>query len=139
MTTVVPTVGGNRETNPDAEVILEAQDLKKYFPVTKGLLVSKVTGWIKAVDGISFQIRAGETLGVVGESGCGKSTTAKMLLMLEEPTEGIIRFQGRDVHNATHAERRAIPEFGAGSFSGSLEFAESQNARQGRDRRTHDH
>ena len=106
MTTVVPTVGGNRETNPDAEVILEAQDLKKYFPVTKGLLVSKVTGWIKAVDGISFQIRAGETLGVVGESGCGKSTTAKMLLMLEEPTEGIIRFQGRDVHNATHAERR---------------------------------
>ena len=45
-------------------------------------------------------------MGVVGESGCGKSTTAKMLLMLEEPTEGIIRFQGRDVHNATHAERR---------------------------------
>ena len=62
--------------------------MKKHFAVTKGLLISRVTGWIKAVDGVSFQIRAGETLGIVGESGCGKSTTAKMLLQLEEPTEG---------------------------------------------------
>ncbi|CAI8054733.1 Oligopeptide transport ATP-binding protein AppF [Geodia barretti] len=75
------------------EVLLEAEGLKKYFPVTKGLLISKITGWIKAVDGVSFQIRAGETLGIVGESGCGKSTTAKMLLMLEDPTEGTIRYQ----------------------------------------------
>ena len=89
------------------EVLLEAEGLKKYFPVTKGLLVSKVTGWIKAVDGISFQIRAGETLGIVGESGCGKSTTAKMLLQLEEPTEGTIRYQGREIQNATADERRS--------------------------------
>ena len=85
---------------------MEAQDLKKYFPVTKGLLVSKLTGWIKAVDGVWVQIRAEETLGIVGESGCGKSTTAKMLLMLEEPTEGTIEFQGLEVHNASSTERR---------------------------------
>ena len=100
------TVESAREAQPEAEILLEAQDLKKYFPVTRGLLVSKVTGWIKAVDGISFQIRAGQTLGIVGESGCGKSTTAKMLLMLEEPTEGTIRYLGREVHNATSTQRK---------------------------------
>ena len=82
------------------QVLLEAKNLKKYFPVTKGLLISRTTGHIKAVDDISFALRAGETLGVVGESGCGKSTTAKMMLMLEEPTEGSILFEGEDVHNS---------------------------------------
>ena len=91
------------ETTPSGieqgQVLLEAKNLKKYFPVTKGLLISKVTGHIKAVDDISFELRAGETLGIVGESGCGKSTTAKMMLMLEEPTDGSILFKGDDVHH----------------------------------------
>jgi oligopeptide/dipeptide ABC transporter ATP-binding protein len=87
-------------------VLLEARNLKKYFPVTRGLLVSRVTGYIKAVDGISFQIRPGETLGIVGESGCGKSTTAKMLLMLERPTEGTILYQGQDIYEAEAAKRK---------------------------------
>ena len=89
------------EAAETAPVILEARGLKKHFPVTKGLLFSKITGWIKAVDGVSFEVRVGETLGLVGESGCGKSTTAKMLLMLEEPTDGSILFQGEDIHHTT--------------------------------------
>ena len=88
------------------QVILEARDLKKHFPVTKGLLISKVTGHIKAVDGISFELRTGETLGIVGESGCGKSTTAKMMLMLEQPTEGSILFRGQDVYKSDQETRK---------------------------------
>ncbi|CAI8012935.1 Glutathione import ATP-binding protein GsiA [Geodia barretti] len=103
----VPKLEANPATQTTNEVLLEAEGLKKYFPVTKGLLISKVTGWIKAVDGVSFQVRAGETLGIVGESGCGKSTTAKMLLMLEEPTEGTIRYQGQEIRNASSEQRRA--------------------------------
>ncbi len=94
------------QNGSDPEVLLEARDLKKWFPVTKGLLISRITGWIKAVDGLSFQIKAGETLGIVGESGCGKSTTAKMLLMLEEPTEGSILYQGQDIRQSGPEQRR---------------------------------
>jgi len=81
MTTSITTSGNGQES----QVILEARDLKKHFPVTRGIVLARVTGYIKAVDGVSFQIRAGETLGIVGESGCGKTTTAKMVLMLEQP------------------------------------------------------
>ena len=93
-------------TTVNTGAVLEARDLKKHFPVTKGVLISKTTGWIKAVDGISFSIQPGETLGIVGESGCGKSTTAKMLLMLEEPTEGTILFQGSDISQSDAEARR---------------------------------
>lgn len=86
--------------------LLEAVNLKKYFPVTKGLLISRTTGYIKAVDGVSFELRPGETLGIVGESGCGKSTTAKMMLMLEQPTEGSIIFEGKDIHTADADTKR---------------------------------
>jgi peptide/nickel transport system ATP-binding protein len=78
--------------------LLQVHDLKKHFPVTEGLLWTKVVGWVKAVDGISFSVPEGETLAIVGESGCGKTTTAKLILRLEEPTSGQVLVEGKDVH-----------------------------------------
>ena len=78
--------------------VLEAQGLKKHFAVTQGVIWSKVLGWVKAVDGVSFSIPQGGTLAIVGESGCGKTTTAKLILRLEEPTEGRVLVDGEDVH-----------------------------------------
>ena len=74
-----------------SEILLEARELKKHFPVTRGLLFSRQVGAVKAVDGIDFTINEGETFGLVGESGCGKTTTSKLILNLEEITGGTIR------------------------------------------------
>ena len=82
----------------DDTPILRAEGLKKHFPVTQGLLWTKVVGWVQAVDDISFSIPQGKTLALVGESGCGKTTTAKLILRLEEPTAGHVFVDGHDVH-----------------------------------------
>ena len=78
--------------------LLSAQNLKKHFPVTHGLLLMKTIGQVKAVDDISFMLQQGETLALVGESGCGKTTTAKLILRLEQPTSGQVFIDGKDVH-----------------------------------------
>lgn len=78
--------------------LLKAKDLKKHFPVTKGLLLAKTIGWIKAVDGIDFEIWPGDTFGLVGESGCGKTTTSRIILILEEKTSGSLLFEGKEVN-----------------------------------------
>ncbi|MGH7389396.1 MAG: ABC transporter ATP-binding protein [Candidatus Rokuibacteriota bacterium] len=78
------------------EPVLEVRDLKKHFPVGASLL-GRPQGWVKAVDGISFTIGSGQTLGLVGESGCGKTTTSRLVLAAEEPTAGVIEFEGRNI------------------------------------------
>ncbi len=79
-----------------SDVLLEGRDLTKYYPVTKGLL-QRTVGWVRAVDGISFTIERGRTLSLVGESGAGKTTTAKAVLLQEKPTSGTILFEGKDL------------------------------------------
>ncbi|WP_420783528.1 ATP-binding cassette domain-containing protein, partial [Streptomyces sp. LPB2020-019-1HS] len=74
------------------EPILQVRDLKKHFPLTQGILFKKQIGAVKAVDGVSFDLYQGETLGIVGESGCGKSTVAKLLMNLEQATAGHIYY-----------------------------------------------
>ena len=87
--------------------LLEVRNLKKYFPVRSGLL-SKTNGWVKAVDDVSFDVYPGETLGLVGESGCGKTTTGRCLLRLEEPTSGQVVFEGSDVLKMNGRELRHL-------------------------------
>jgi oligopeptide/dipeptide ABC transporter ATP-binding protein len=88
--------------------LLEADRLTKHFPVTKGLILAKPVGVVRAVDDVSFAVDAGETLGLVGESGCGKSTTGRLLLKLMEPTSGAVRFEGRDLATLAGADLRAV-------------------------------
>ena len=80
-----------------AQELMRVEDLRKYFPVTKGLIMMKTVGHVQAVDGINFVVNEGETLGLVGESGCGKTTTSKLILRLEEPTGGRILLDGNDI------------------------------------------
>ena len=98
--------GGNRgAAMTDNRVLLEVSDLKKHYPVRSGILRRKV-GTVHAVDGVSFSLGVGETLGLVGESGCGKSTVARSILRLVEPTGGSIRLNGRDITRLSKSELR---------------------------------
>jgi oligopeptide transport system ATP-binding protein len=90
-----------------SEALLEVRDLRKHFPIRRGLFAREV-GSVKAVDGVSFDLAGGETLGLVGESGCGKTTVGRSLLRLIEPTAGSVRFDGRDVLAASSDELRAM-------------------------------
>ncbi len=91
-----PRISTNGQSG-NAPALVEVRNLKKYFPITRGLIFQRHTGDVKAVDGLSLTIRKGETLGLVGESGCGKSTTGRTILQLERPTEGEVFFDGQNL------------------------------------------
>ena len=90
------------------EHILEVKDLKMHFPVTSGVIISRQVATIKAVDGVSFFIRKGETLGLVGESGCGKTTTGRAILQLYKPTAGEVLFEGRHLETLRSGQMRPL-------------------------------
>ncbi|MBI3361551.1 MAG: ABC transporter ATP-binding protein, partial [Chloroflexi bacterium] len=95
----------------EREVLIRVERLKKHFPIMRGVIVSRQVGAIKAVDGVSFDIHRGETLGLVGESGCGKSTTGRAILQLHKPTSGRVFFEDTEL-TALEAEplRRMRPK-----------------------------
>jgi oligopeptide/dipeptide ABC transporter ATP-binding protein len=90
-----------------SDTVMEVRDLVKHFPIRQGLLQRQV-GAVRAVDGVSFEVRRGETLGLVGESGCGKSTTARLMLRLMAPTSGSIRFEDEEIATAKGARLKAL-------------------------------
>jgi oligopeptide transport system ATP-binding protein len=90
------------------QVLLSVRGLKKYFPITQGIIIQREIGAVKAVDDISFDIYKGETLGLVGESGCGKTTTGRTLLQLYRPTEGEVYFDGVDLTKASDKTLRKL-------------------------------
>ena len=103
-TAVVPEQAASSE---DREVLLKVEGLKKHFPIKKGILQRQVAA-VKAVDGIDFEVRKGETLGVVGESGCGKSTMGRVITRLQDPTGGSIHFEGQDITTLNAAGMRPL-------------------------------
>jgi peptide/nickel transport system ATP-binding protein/oligopeptide transport system ATP-binding protein len=90
------------------EPLVEVRDLVKHFPLTRGVIFQKQYGAVRAVDGVSFDVMRGETLGIVGESGCGKSTTARLLIRLLDPTSGTIRFDGDEIGMLPHSKLKPL-------------------------------
>ena len=88
--------------------LLEVRGLHMHFPISEGILMRRQIGEVKAVDGVDFSLKRGETLGLVGESGCGKTTTGRCILQLERPTSGEILYDGVDINGLGRQERLAL-------------------------------
>ena len=108
------------------DTILSVTDVTKHFAIKKGLF-SKVTGHVKAVDGVSFDIQRGNTLGLVGESGCGKTTTGRLILRLIGATSGKVLFNDVDVFSLKRFGTSHNTQENADHISGSVQFSQSQN------------
>ncbi len=93
---------------PTGNHLIEVRDLVMHFPLTKGIIFRKQVGAVQAVDGVSFDVIEGETLGIVGESGCGKSTTARLITRLLEPTSGEIHYKGSDIAHLSRADLKPL-------------------------------
>ncbi|MBD2866111.1 ABC transporter ATP-binding protein [Paenibacillus oceani] len=100
-------IGANAQIEPIRQPLLQVEALKKYYPIRSGLFL-KQKAFVKALDGFSLSIYPGETVGLVGESGCGKSTAGKLIVRLEDPTEGTIRFEGQDITSLAGSKMRSI-------------------------------
>ncbi|MCU1432281.1 MAG: oligopeptide/dipeptide transporter, ATPase subunit, partial [Actinotalea sp.] len=100
--------GSATARGPLGETLLEMRDLQKHFPLTQGVLFKRTIGHVRAVDGVNMTLRRGETVGLVGESGCGKSTVSKLLVALEKPTAGSIVYKGKDLASMS---RRALKQY----------------------------
>jgi ABC-type microcin C transport system duplicated ATPase subunit YejF len=101
------TSAGKEIRDPSSSPLLDVRELRKYFPIRKGLL-SRTVGHVKAVDGVSFSVRQGEVLGLVGESGCGKTTAGRAITRLIEPTSGSVTFEGREITGLPRRDMRAL-------------------------------
>ncbi len=108
MTVEAPAEGRRQGFVAQGDVLIDVKNLRVYFPITAGLILQRKLADVKAVDGVSFQIRRGETLGLVGESGCGKSTTGRAILQLYRPTEGEVQFGETELTKVKGGELRAM-------------------------------
>jgi peptide/nickel transport system ATP-binding protein len=113
MTTVseaapAPTKAAERRPVSQGDLLLDVTDLQKHFAVTRGIMIQRKVGAVKAVDGLTFNVRRGETLGLVGETGCGKSTTGRLLARLLEPTGGSIVYNGTDIAHYSNRQLRPL-------------------------------
>jgi oligopeptide transport system ATP-binding protein len=106
--TTMPEIAAAGAASQNDDILLEVKDLKMHFPVGGGFLSRKPMGYVKAVDGISFTVKRGETLGLVGESGCGKTTTGRCILQLYKPTSGQVIFEGQDLMTLKTKQMRAM-------------------------------
>ncbi|MEB8341079.1 ABC transporter ATP-binding protein [Streptomyces endophyticus] len=105
-TAVADAIPGQRDS--DTAPLLQVRDLRKHFPIKGGFPIRRTVGAVKAVDGVDFEVYEGESLGLVGESGCGKSTTGRLLTRLYEPTQGTITYKGQDISHATRRQLAPI-------------------------------
>ncbi|MCH8279766.1 MAG: dipeptide ABC transporter ATP-binding protein [Chloroflexi bacterium] len=108
MTTMPDTQTQGNASSPDGDILLEVKNLKMYFPVSSGMLFQRTVAHIKAVDDVSFFVKRGETLGLVGESGCGKTTTGRCILQLYKPTGGQVIFEGQNLMELSTRQMRAM-------------------------------
>ena len=108
MTTLPDTQTQGNASSPDGDILLEVKNLKMYFPVSSGMLFQRTVAHIKAVDDVSFFVKRGETLGLVGESGCGKTTTGRCILQLYKPTGGQVIFEGQNLMELSSRQMRTM-------------------------------
>jgi len=108
MTTMPEAAAASAAAPQNDDILLEVKDLRMYFPVSSGMLFQRTVAYVKAVDGVSFTVKRGETLGLVGESGCGKTTTGRCILQLYKPTGGEVIFEGQNLTELKSKQMRAM-------------------------------